>query len=126
MDHPGWKNQSTDRLHHDKCKTTKHSTQSAEQHLLEWKHESEPAAPSTDNATLLQRGKEIQKTIPTETGKKLRYDVKELREHPERLTRAYNEHEERNPTQEQQNQDWTEWETYQKTLGKLLEKNLSA
>jgi len=62
MGQPEWKNQSTDRLHHDKCKTTKYSTQGAEQHLLARKHESEPTAPSTDNATLLQRSEEIQET----------------------------------------------------------------
>ena len=58
--------------------------------------------------------KKYKKPIPTETGEKLRYDVKELREHPERLTSAFHEYEGKNPTQEQQNQDWAEWEIYQK------------
>ena len=57
-----------------------------------------------------------------ETGKKLRYDVKELIEHPEKLTKAYKEYEEENLTQNQPKRDWAEWEKYRKTLGKLLEK----
>ena len=45
-----------------------------------------------------------------ETGKKLRYDIKELREHPENPTKAYREHEEENLAQNQQKHDWAEWE----------------
>ena len=56
-----------------------------------------------------------------ETGKKLRYDIKELREHPEKLTKAYQEQEDRKKERGEQRHEWTEWEEYQKTLGKLLE-----
>ena len=65
--------------------------------------------------------KNYKKPIPTETGKNLKYDVKELRENPEKLTKAYGEHEKQNTSQNQQEHDWAEWETYQTKLGKLLE-----
>ena len=57
-----------------------------------------------------------------ETGKKLRYDIKELSDHPEKLTKAYQEQEDRKKERGEQRHEWTEWEEYQKTLGKLLEK----
>lgn len=65
--------------------------------------------------------KKYKKPIPTETGKNLKYDVKELRENPAKLTTAYEKHEKQNTSQNQQKHDWTEWESYQTNLGKLLE-----
>ena len=59
-----------------------------------------------------------------ETGKKLKYDVKALRENPEKLTKAYQKNEEKEETRQQENKqehEWKEWETYQKKLGKILE-----
>ena len=65
--------------------------------------------------------KKYKKPIPTETGKNLKYDIKELRENPEKLTKAYQEHEKQNSSHNQQEHDWAEWEIYQGKLGKLLE-----
>ena len=61
MDKPRWKHKKTNRIHRDQCETSKYGTNSAKQYTLAWKHESKPAAPCTDDETLLQRSKEIQK-----------------------------------------------------------------
>merc|ERR1712112_185631 len=68
--------------------------------------------------------KNTKKPIPAETGKKLKYDVKELRVNPEKLTGAFQKYDKQNETQEHENNqehEWEEWETYQQRLGKILE-----
>ena len=66
--------------------------------------------------------KKYKKPIPADTGARLKYDIKELRLHPEKLTKAFQEQEQEAKEQQETKHDWEEWGYYQKTLGKLLEK----
>ena len=61
------------------------------------------------------------KTNTSWNRKRLKYDIKELRLHPEKLTKAFQDQQDRGETHESTH-DWEEWETYQKTLGELLVK----
>ena len=63
--------------------------------------------------------KKYKKPIPPDAGTRLKYGIKELRPHPGKLTKAFQEHEKETDDQETKH-DWVEWEDYQKTLGKLL------
>ena len=89
---------------------------------MAWEHAPEPTTQSTNNAAILLCCKKIQKPIPTEAEKHLKYDLKELREHPEKLTNAYREYIERNKKEQDDKHDWREWGGYHKTLGKILAK----
>ena len=63
--------------------------------------------------------KKYKKPIPPETGARLKYDIKELRLRPEKLTEEYQEQEQDKKTKTLQDarRGWGEWEDYQKTLG---------
>ena len=62
------------------------------------------------------------KPIPADTGVRLKYDIKELRLHPGKLTTSLQEQEQEAKKQQVPTHGWEGWEDYQKTLGKLLEK----
>ena len=124
MDKPEWKNKQANWLYHDQCEIQEHCQKSTKQHILARKCKPKPTTQGANDAAILQRSKKYKKPIPTETGKNLKYDVKELRENPEKLTQAYQKYDEQKGTQHQDNNqehEWKNWETYQKRLGKLLE-----
>ena len=62
-------------------------------HTLARQYEPEPAAQSPEDETILQRSKEIKTPTPSDTGEELRYDIRDLRLHPEKLTTWYQEQE---------------------------------
>ena len=64
--------------------------------------------------------KKYKNPIPAETGRNLKYDVKDLRKHPEKLTEAYQKQQQEIGRTEQPGHNWREWEEYQMALGKLL------
>merc|ERR1712112_53122 len=64
--------------------------------------------------------KKYKKPIPTETGTQIKYDLKELREYPEKLTEAYRKYTEREAEGIEEKRNWREWKEYNKTLRKLL------
>ena len=55
--------------------------------------------------------------IPTEAGKNLRYDIKELRESPGKTNKNLAEEVKQDSSQSRQENEWAEWETYQRKLG---------
>ena len=106
------------------AKTQEHGTNGTEQHTLARKHAAKPTTQSTNDATILQCRK-YKKPIPDETGEQLKYDIEEPRQHPEKLTQAYQEQQwkqERKENHPLTKHDWGEWADYQKTLGELLVK----
>merc|ERR1712112_460451 len=64
--------------------------------------------------------KKYKKPIPTETGTQIKYDLKELREYPEKLTEEYREYTEREAEGLGEKHNWREWKEYNQTLRKLL------
>ena len=66
--------------------------------------------------------KKYKKPIPAETGRNLKYDIKDLRKRPEKLTQSYQEQQKGEDRTQQPNHDWRERGEYQQTLGKLLVK----
>ena len=63
--------------------------------------------------------------IPAATGARLKYDIKELRLPPAKLTQSYQKlergRETENPREAQQ--DLMEWEDYQRTLEKMIDEH---
>ena len=65
----------------------------------------------------------IQKPIPSETGTQLKYAIKELRLHPEKLTHAYQEQQKKeNKTATEH--DWGECADYQKRSGNYWSRHI--
>ena len=55
--------------------------------------------------------KKYKQPIPNEAVGKLKYDVKELRGNPEKLTKSYREYEKHHSSQTHQVREWAEWKT---------------
>ena len=66
------------------------------------------------------------KHIPAATGTRLKYDIKELRLRPKKLTKSFQELQQETIEQQEIRHDWEDWEGYQKTLGGLLEKHIQS
>ena len=64
--------------------------------------------------------KKYKKPIPTETGTQIKYDLKELREYPEKLTEAYRKYIEQKEEEMEKEHDWRGWKEYNQILRKLL------
>ena len=66
--------------------------------------------------------KKYKQPIPADAGLRLKYDIKEIRLHPEKLTRSFQEKEQEAKGEQETIHDWEQWGDYQKSLGKQLEK----
>ena len=68
--------------------------------------------------------KKYKKPIPADNGARLKYDIKELRLHPEKLTKSFQEHQQESNERQEIKHEWGDWEDYQETVGKLLGKHI--
>ena len=86
----------------------RNTVRKAQSNILAGKHAPEPTTQSKNDATILQRGEEIQKPIPAETDRNLKYDIKELRKHPGKLTEANQKRQQEIDETKQPDHDWRE------------------
>ena len=58
---------------------------------------------------LYNADKKYKKPIPSDTGTRLKYDIKEIRLHPGKLAKAFQEYEQETDEQQETQHDWGEW-----------------
>ena len=110
------------RLHHDQCKAQKHGKNSTKQYIRHGNRNQNQQRRVHTMQLYYTAAKKYKKPIPADNGARLKYDIKELRPHPEKLTKSLQEHQQETNERQEIKHDWGEWEGYQKTLGGLLEK----
>jgi len=107
MDKPRRKNHKTTRLRNDKPQVPRLHKKGTNNRRMASQHDTTKTTQSGTNGYMSQTNEKLQKRTPQETGINIKYDIKELRNDPQKITRWI---EQRTPSEEQNTEQTAEQE----------------